>query len=80
MWFHIITWSLTFLSLLGAFLNARMDIRGFYIWIISNVGWIIINIYKEIYAGAALFIVYTAISAYGIYSWRIGGKDGTKSV
>ena len=68
--FNIVTWSLAFLSITGGFLNARENIRGFYFWIVANIGWVSINIYKGIYAQAFLFIIYITLCIYGIKKWR----------
>lgn len=34
-----IDWILSFLSIIGATLNAFGKIEGFYFWIVANVGW-----------------------------------------
>ena len=60
---------LTVLSLLGAVLNAKGRISGFYIWIVANVGWVIVDLSHGLYSQAILFAVYTMISVYGIIQW-----------
>ncbi|KKN24490.1 hypothetical protein LCGC14_0894300 [marine sediment metagenome] len=65
-----ISWIITAGSILGAIFNARGNVKGFYIWIVANVGWITYNIYIEEYALAALFGVYTFICIYGIWKWK----------
>jgi len=65
-----ISWILTVWAIIGAILNARGSIKGFYIWIVGNIGWVAYNLYIEEWALAALFVVYTLISTYGIYQWR----------
>jgi len=67
---QIISWMLTIVSVAGAILNARKSIIGFYIWIISNVGWSILDFSVGLPAQGCLFTVYTIITGYGIYQWR----------
>ena len=66
----IISWALAASAVTGAILNARRDVRGFYVWIAGNIGWVTYNIYISEYALAALFVVYTGVSIYGIRQWR----------
>jgi nicotinamide riboside transporter PnuC len=66
----VVSWIITSVSLLGAVLNAKKSIVGFYIWIPANLAWVGYDIYIGQYAQAVLFIVYTAISTWGIYQWR----------
>ena len=69
-----LTWIIVGLSLLGAILNARAKLVGFYVWIVANILWVAFDIYIGAYSQAALFVVYTLISAYGIYSWKRQGR------
>ena len=68
------TWILTALSLLAAILNARGKVSGFYIWIVANLGWVAVDLIKEIPSQATLFFVYTCISIYGIKQWKNKSK------
>ena len=65
----IITWVLAILSLWGVILNIKKDKRCFYLWTVANIGWIFIDIKANLYAQAALFVVYTFLSIYGFYVW-----------
>ncbi len=65
-----ISWTITAFSVIGAILNAKGRIEGFYVWIAANTGWIVYNIINDEYALAALFAVYTIICVYGIRHWR----------
>ena len=62
-------------ALLGAFLNARKNVYGFCLWLISNGYWGIHNICIKEYAQAFLYFVFLGISIYGIYKWQ-GKADG----
>jgi nicotinamide riboside transporter PnuC len=65
----LISWILTTLSVIGAIRNAQGKIDGFYIWVVSNVGWVVYDIVTNQPAQIALFSVYTLITLYGIYKW-----------
>ena len=64
------------LSLVGAFLNARKQIIGFYIWTLSNIFWILLNIHlyfegnPEVISQIIMFLIYSLLNFYGIYQWR----------
>jgi nicotinamide riboside transporter PnuC len=61
---------LTIGALVGAVLNARGKVAGFYVWIPVNIGWTIHNWRIGEFAQAAVFIAFTVIAAFGIYKWR----------
>jgi len=65
-----VSWVIASLAVFGAVLNARKNIKGFYIWVVSNLCWIVYNCVIHEYALAVLFGVYTVISMYGIHQWR----------
>ncbi|HID97490.1 MAG TPA: hypothetical protein EYP57_04785 [Thermodesulfobacteriaceae bacterium] len=62
-------WTLTTLSILGAVLNIRKKRWCFAVYTVANTGWIVVNIYYEIYAQAALFVVFTGLSTWGWIEW-----------
>jgi nicotinamide riboside transporter PnuC len=61
---------LTILSLIGVLLNTHEDRRCFYIWIVTNSCWAAVDFYKGIYAQGTMFILYLALSVWGLYKWR----------
>ena len=65
-----LTWLVAIASLIGAFLNARKNVKGFYIWVVTNLCWVAYDIYISQYAQAFLFLAYMGISIYGIVTWR----------
>ncbi|OCC16068.1 hypothetical protein DBT_0530 [Dissulfuribacter thermophilus] len=65
----IITWSLTVLSIVGAVLNIKKRRSGFAVYTVANIGWIIVDLYHEIYAQAALFCIFTGLSTWGWIEW-----------
>ena len=68
-------WVFTTIALVGTFLNAQMNVLGFFAWIISNIGFMILNIMNHVYSQAALFFVNTLFSIWGIYTWRQKQKE-----
>lgn len=60
----------TFLGIVGAILIANDDKRGFYIWLLGNPLWIYHGVITQQYGLTLQFIVYTAITLFGIYKWR----------
>jgi len=69
----VIAWIVTIASIIGAYLNAKGKISGFYFWLPANIAWIIIDIQHSLYAQAALFTYYSIICIIGIITWRRKG-------
>lgn len=67
---QILTWLLTILSLIGVVLNTHQDRRCFYIWIVTNSCWAIVDFSKGIYAQATMFVLYLGLSVWGLYKWK----------
>ncbi len=67
---EVITWSLTCTSILGAVLNVKKRRSGFIAYTVANVGWVAVDIYYGVYAQAALFIVFTGLSVWGLITWK----------
>lgn len=63
-------WLLTALSLVGVWLNIKKDVRCFYLWAITNSGWVLIDWQAGLYAQSALFAVYFVLALWGIIEWR----------
>ena len=38
---------------------------------ISNILWIICDLYNGCYAQAALFVAYLSMNVYGLYCWKV---------
>lgn len=58
------------ISIVGTVLVIRKRLSGFYLWCISNVAWVFIDIEAGLYAQAALFVGYLGLSVYGVYEWK----------
>jgi len=58
------------IAVIGGVLNARNNLRGFYLWILSNVYFAIEGLVFERYYQVILFGVYFFITIYGIMQWK----------
>ena len=68
-------WLNTAVAILGTFLNAKQIRFGFVIWMITNLVFVVNNVYIKSYPQAALFGVYFVLALYGWVSW---GKEKKK--
>ena len=66
----MIGWKIKVMGIIGAILNAKGKVSGFYFWIPMNIGWIILFVFKSEFAPSVLFAVYTVISVMGIITWK----------
>lgn len=57
------------MSIIGAYLNVKRKRVSFLLYTIANIGWVLTNLYFEIYSQAALFFVFTILSTYGWFEW-----------
>jgi nicotinamide riboside transporter PnuC len=77
--FNIFTAILTILALTGVVLNIKKKILCFYIWLITNISWATVDLYKGIPMQSLLFIIYAALAVYGICEWRKDEKKKEKT-
>lgn len=70
----IISWIALLFSIAGYIFINYKNIFGYYIWIISNILWIIYNIYINELSQIILFNIYTLLSIHGVYKWKIKGE------
>lgn len=68
--FYDITWFVTFVSIIGTFLNVKRSKAGFIVWTFTNGFWAAYDYYLGAYAQSALFTVYMAFSLWGWWEWR----------
>lgn len=73
----MIPWLLAFIAITGLVLNIQKKPSGFVFYTVSNVGWIYVNLKHEIYAQAFLFFVFTILSIYGWFNWKLKGRKIT---
>ncbi|MDD5651000.1 MAG: nicotinamide mononucleotide transporter [Candidatus Nanoarchaeia archaeon] len=65
----IYEWIATFLSIIGAILNAFLIKEGFYIWGLSNILWVIVGIKNKMWGMVLTFSIYFIINVIGIIYW-----------
>ena len=70
-----ITWFLTAISLTGTVFNIRKKIICFYIWLIGDVCWFILDYSSEVYGRAVLDFIQIILAFCGILEWRKGDKN-----
>lgn len=66
----VMTWILTALSIAGVILNVKRDRRGFLLWMITNIAWVIVDFCHGLYAQAFLFVVYFFLALWGWLAWK----------
>lgn len=64
------SWILALVAIIGVVLNIQKKPSSFIFYTISNIGWVLVNLYYEIYAQMFLFSVFTVLSIYGWISWK----------
>ena len=68
--FTLLTVALTISALVGVILNIKKNVLCFYIWLVTNISWAIVDFYKGIPAQGILFTIYAGLAVYGIIEWR----------
>lgn len=71
------TWILTATTLVGAYYNIKKNTTGFYIWFLTDIAWIAVNLHYKIYAQSFLFAIFAGLAIYGIYEWKDKERDKT---
>ena len=67
----ISSWIFVCIALYGTYLNAEQDRRGFYLWLVSNLGFAFINAQNGMYAQSFLFSTYAALAIRGLIKWKL---------
>jgi hypothetical protein len=66
---HLIEWIAAFLSIIGAILNAQLNIYGFYIFMLGNFMWIAFAVKHKHWGLLAANIVFFVLNVYGVWIW-----------
>lgn len=64
-------WFLTAVSLIGTAFNIRKKIICFYIWMVGDLMWFILDYTAGVYGRAALDLVQILLAICGILSWKV---------
>lgn len=65
-----IPWILTALSMIGAALNMAKLPSGQMVWVVSNIGWVVVFYLGGNHPATALFCFYLATSIIGVFWWK----------
>jgi hypothetical protein len=65
----MLNWMLVICGIAGAMFNIFQKRIGFLIWILSNCGFVALNLIGKNYAQATLFFVYMSLSLWGLIKW-----------
>ena len=65
-----IGWLFTAMAIIGTVINARGNRSCFYVWIISNTGFVIINLLSGSYSQAVLFAFNLTMCGVGLKCWK----------
>lgn len=73
--FEVFKWVTTAAAVTGVVLNIRKSHRSYYLWMHTNVAWVVIDVYHRVWSQAALQAVYFVLSCWGAYMWRRKHKE-----
>lgn len=71
----ILTWICSIISLLGTILNSNMNKYGNFIWIFTNMFWLIYDFSIGAYAQSLLYFTYFLLAIYGFIKWSMKEKN-----
>ena len=69
--------SITIASLIGTIANIYKKKFCFFVWLITNSFFCILDFSKGLYSQSFLFFIYTLLSIWGLVKWR-GDESGRK--
>lgn len=71
----VLTWIFSIISLLGTILNSNMNKYGNFIWIFTNMFWLIYDFSIGAYAQSLLYFIYLLLAIYGFIKWTMKEKN-----
>lgn len=66
---HVIEWFAAACSIVGAVLNAQLNIYGFYIFAVGNVLWISFSLKHRHWGLLATQVLFFVLNVYGVLIW-----------
>lgn len=57
-------------SIVASILSAKMFLENWYFWIVINLSYIVLYIYKEAYLTAVLYTILIALAVLGLREWK----------
>ena len=67
-------WAVTALSIAGTILNIYKNRWGFFIWMITNLAWAVIDFKVGLVEQTVLFLFFFLTSLWGFMFWSKQGK------
>ena len=67
-------WAVTALSIVGTILNIYKNRWGFFIWMITNLAWAVIDFKVGLVEQTVLFLFFFLTSLWGFMFWSKQGK------
>jgi len=67
---QVFYWTLAFISIIATILNVFSNKICFFIWLVTNLLWMIVDYKKKIYPQAFLFFIYFILAILGIINWK----------
>lgn len=74
--FNIIEYFATFLSIIGSIYVARMDIKGYYLWFLANIMWVVFGLMNTLYGVLTTFVCFEITTIYGLINWKKSDNNG----
>jgi nicotinamide riboside transporter PnuC len=71
-----ITMAITAVCLAGTVLNVRKSVLCFYLWMVGNVAWLLVDLSAEAYSRAVLDAVQFGFAAWGAIAWSRKATSG----
>ena len=72
----LLGWVASILSIFGIYLNAKKNIWCWYVWLVSNVGWLIYYLDKKDLPAIVLWIAFACFNVYGLIMWKRSKNKG----
>lgn len=66
---HVIEWCASLMSVIGAVMNAQLNIWGFGVFILGNVLWMSFSVRHRHWGLFSTQIVFLVLNFYGIWIW-----------
>lgn len=64
------TWLLVASGIAGVILNNYKRKECFYVWMVGNACWAVIDWYHGLYSQSVLMVVYFGLAIHGVWNWR----------
>ena len=57
-------------SLMANYYLAKRILQSWYVWILVDVGYVMMFVYKGLYLSAALYVIFFGLAIYGLLEWK----------